>query len=109
MLFIIFRLVFSVTAILILLLKQRMKTAWRIWWRKSKKNTAKSRWLEKSELMAKRLFGQNKEQEANMRKLTFTIYNEDDTIYGYLFEVTGAEAQAIVRRINRLSKTYHYF
>ena len=44
-----------------------------------------------------------------MRKLTFTIYNEDNTIYGYLSEVTGAEAQAIVRRINRLSKTYHYF
>ena len=44
-----------------------------------------------------------------MRKLTFTIYNEDDTIHSYLFEVTREEAQAIVRRINNLSKTYHYF
>ena len=44
-----------------------------------------------------------------MRKLTFTIYNEDNTIYGYLFEVTRAEAQAAVRRINELTKTYHYF
>ena len=28
-----------------------------------------------------------------MRKLTFTIYNEDDTIHSYLFEVTQEEAQ----------------
>ena len=48
-------------------------------------------------------------KEADMRKLNFTIYNEDDTIHGYLFEVTREEAQAYVKRLNRNTKSYHYF
>lgn len=44
-----------------------------------------------------------------MRKLSFTIYTEDNKIYGYLFDVTRAEAQEIVTGINKDEGTYHYY
>lgn len=36
-----------------------------------------------------------------MRKLTFTIYTHDNKVYGYLFEKTRVEAQAIVSEMNK--------
>lgn len=44
-----------------------------------------------------------------MRKHTFTIFNNDDTVYGYLFNVTRIEAQKTVEEINAETKEYHYF
>ena len=44
-----------------------------------------------------------------MRKHTFTIYNADDTVYGYLFDVTRVEAQETVRKINSETQKYHYY
>ena len=44
-----------------------------------------------------------------MRKHTFTIYNEDDSIYGYLFDVTRMEAQETVTLINEETGKYHYY
>lgn len=44
-----------------------------------------------------------------MRKHTFTIFNENDTVYGYLFDVTRLEAQQTVKAINEESGKYHYY
>ena len=44
-----------------------------------------------------------------MRKHTFTIYTDDDKIYGYLFDVTREEAQATVTKINKETNEYHYY
>ena len=44
-----------------------------------------------------------------MNKHTFTIFNNDDTVYGYLFNKTRIEAQKIVAKINEETKEYHYF
>lgn len=44
-----------------------------------------------------------------MRKHTFTIFNNDDTVYGYLFNKTRIEAQETVTKINEETKEYHYF
>ena len=35
-----------------------------------------------------------------MRKHTFTIYTHDNKVYGYLFDKTRVEAQAIVSEMN---------
>lgn len=45
----------------------------------------------------------------SMRKHTFTIFNNDDTVYGYLFDKTRIEAQETVTKINEETKEYHYF
>ena len=45
-----------------------------------------------------------------MRKQrVFTIFNNNDTVYGYLFDVTRVEAQATVEKINEDTKEYHYY
>ena len=44
-----------------------------------------------------------------MRKQTFTIFNDDDSVYGYLFDVTRIEAQTTVTLINNETGKYHYF
>lgn len=44
-----------------------------------------------------------------MKKNTFTIFNDDDTIYGYLFNKTRVEAQKIVEEINEETKEHHYY
>lgn len=45
-----------------------------------------------------------------MRKQkAFTIFNNDDTVYGYLFNVTRIEAQKTVEKINEETKEYHYY
>lgn len=44
-----------------------------------------------------------------MRKHTFTIFNEDDSIYGYLFDVTRLEAQKTVSEINSETGEHHYY
>ena len=44
-----------------------------------------------------------------MKNRTFTIFNEDGTIYGYLYGVTIEEAQEAVSNINKEEETYHYF
>ena len=44
-----------------------------------------------------------------MRKHTFTIFNENDSVYGYLFDVTRVEAQDTVSKINNETNAYHYY
>lgn len=44
-----------------------------------------------------------------MRKRTFTIFNENDSVYGYLFNVTRLEAQAVVSKINGETGEKHYY
>jgi hypothetical protein len=44
-----------------------------------------------------------------MRKHTFTIFNENDTVYGYLFDVTRLEAQATVSELNSETGEKHYY
>ena len=44
-----------------------------------------------------------------MRKHTFTIFNDDDTVYGYLTYVTRMEAQATVAKINEETGEHHYY
>ena len=44
-----------------------------------------------------------------MRKLTFTIFNENDSVYGYLFNVTRVEAQEAVSKINSETREKHYY
>lgn len=44
-----------------------------------------------------------------MRKLTFTIFTENDNVYGYLFDVTRVEAQETVTKINEDTGKYHYY
>ena len=44
-----------------------------------------------------------------MRKHTFTIFTDDDQVYGYLFDVTRVEAQETVSKINTETKEYHYY
>lgn len=44
-----------------------------------------------------------------MRKHTFTIFNDDNTVYGYLFNKTRVEAQKTVEGINRETKEHHYY
>lgn len=44
-----------------------------------------------------------------MMKLTFTVFNDDDTVYGYLFNVTRVEAQEAVTKINKETREHHYF
>ena len=44
-----------------------------------------------------------------MRKHTFTIFNGDDSVYGYLFDVTRVEAQEIVGKINNETGEAHYY
>ena len=33
-----------------------------------------------------------------MTKRTFTIYSDDDSVYGYLFDVTRLEAQEVIKQ-----------
>lgn len=44
-----------------------------------------------------------------MRLLTFTIFTDDDKVYGYLFEVTRLEVQKIVSEINMETREHHYY
>lgn len=44
-----------------------------------------------------------------MRKRTFTIYTDDNEIYGYLHDVTRIEAQKIVEEINEETGEHHYY
>lgn len=45
-----------------------------------------------------------------MRKQkVFTIFNDNDTVYGYLFDLTRAEMQKAVERINEETNQYHYY
>ena len=44
-----------------------------------------------------------------MRKHTFTIFTDDDQVYGYLFDITRAEAQEIVSKINNETGEHHYY
>lgn len=45
-----------------------------------------------------------------MRKQkAFTIFNDDNTVYGYLFDITRAEAQKTVEKINAETKEHHYY
>lgn len=44
-----------------------------------------------------------------MRKHTFTIFNADNSVFGYLFDVTRIEAQSIVSGINTDTGVYHYY
>lgn len=44
-----------------------------------------------------------------MTKRTFTIFNDDNSIYGYLFDVTRLEAQEAVTRINQETGKHHYY
>ena len=45
-----------------------------------------------------------------MRKQkAFTIFNKDDTVYGYLFDITRLEAQKTVEKINKETNEYHYY
>lgn len=44
-----------------------------------------------------------------MRKRTFTIFNESDSVYGYLFNVTRLEAQEAVSKINSETGEKHYY
>lgn len=43
-----------------------------------------------------------------MKKHTFTIFCENDSIYGYVFNVTRIEVQDIVNKMNK-EKKGHYF
>ena len=45
----------------------------------------------------------------NMRKLVFTIFNDDDSVYGYLFDATRVEAQKVVSKINNETNEKHYY
>jgi hypothetical protein len=44
-----------------------------------------------------------------MTKRTFTIFNENDSVYGYLFNVTRVEAQEAVSEINNETGEKHYY
>lgn len=44
-----------------------------------------------------------------MTKRTFTIYSDDDSLYGYLFDVTRLEAQETVKKINDETGEHHYY
>jgi hypothetical protein len=44
-----------------------------------------------------------------MKKHTFTVFNENDSVYGYLFNVTRMEAQATVSKINNETGEKHYY
>ena len=44
-----------------------------------------------------------------MKKLTFTIFNNDDTVHSYLFNVTRVEAQSTIEKLNAETKEYHYY
>ena len=45
-----------------------------------------------------------------MRKQkVFTIFNDNDTVYGYLFDMTRLEAQKTVEKINEETKEHHYY
>ena len=44
-----------------------------------------------------------------MRKLVFTIFNDDDSVYGYLFDVTRVEAQKVVSELNNETNEKHYY
>ena len=44
-----------------------------------------------------------------MRKHTFTVFSENNEIYGYLFNVTRTEAQETVTDINKESHENHYY
>ena len=44
-----------------------------------------------------------------MRKLTFTIFTDDNKVFGYLFGVTRVEAQETVNKMNaKDGKKYYY-
>lgn len=45
-----------------------------------------------------------------MRKQkVFTIFNDDNTVYGYLFDVTRLEMQKAIEKINEETKQHHYY
>lgn len=44
-----------------------------------------------------------------MKKFNFTVFNPDNTIHGYLFEMTRVEAQKAVSTINLEEGSGHYF
>jgi hypothetical protein len=44
-----------------------------------------------------------------MRKHTFTIFTDDDKVYGYLFDVTRVEAQEIVTKMNGEGEKKYYY
>ena len=44
-----------------------------------------------------------------MTRRTFTIYSDDDSVYGYLFDVTRLEAQETVSLINKETGKHHYY
>lgn len=44
-----------------------------------------------------------------MAAFNFTIFNDDDTVYGYLFSVTRPEAQKTVSKINAETGEHHYY
>ena len=46
----------------------------------------------------------------NMAKQkVFTIFNDDDTVYGYIFDVTRVEMQKAVEELNEKTKEHHYY
>lgn len=45
-----------------------------------------------------------------MRKQkVFTIFNNDNSVYGYLFDITRADMQKAVEEINKETKEKHYY
>ncbi len=45
-----------------------------------------------------------------MRKQkVFTIFNDDNSVYGYLFDITRADMQKAVEEINKETKEHHYY
>lgn len=42
-------------------------------------------------------------------RFTFTIYNEKDKVYGYVFDMTRAEVQEIVGDFNNESGRHLYY
>lgn len=44
-----------------------------------------------------------------MNKLTFTIFDSNDSVYGYLFGVTRIEAAKTVRELNKDNEKDYYF
>lgn len=43
------------------------------------------------------------------RQKVFTIFNDDNTVYGYIFDVTRVEMQRAVEELNEKTKEYHYY
>ena len=44
-----------------------------------------------------------------MRKHTFTIFTNDDKVFGYLFDVTRVEAQETLSKMNSITDSKYYY